>query len=262
MDPFHERLARTGLAAAERYGFALAGGYAVQAAGLLERPSEDVDLFTAWDRRNEFTAAVAAVVNAYRNDGLTVETERQYDTFARLAVTDGVRVSKVELGVDWRANEPILMAIGPVLHPDDAVANRRVRKPMLYPLSYEGARAQSSDLGVHLGWQGVARDDPRSPDPCSPSPGPNPESPCDSGVILEGRVNRPARRGCVGRERSGSGCRADRWCRSGEGSADPDERPEDVEASPGENGLPVVLSFGACLPGDHSRVAGTGAKPA
>ena len=62
MDPFHERLARTGLGAADRYGFALAGGYAVQAAGLLERPSEDVDLFTAWDRRQEFTAAVTAVV--------------------------------------------------------------------------------------------------------------------------------------------------------------------------------------------------------
>lgn len=104
MDPFHERLARTGLGAADRYGFALAGGYAVQAVGFLERPSEDVDLFTAWDRRQEFTAAVAAVVHAYRDDGLTVETERQYDTFARLAVTDGVRVSKVELGVDWRAN--------------------------------------------------------------------------------------------------------------------------------------------------------------
>ncbi|KKJ93709.1 nucleotidyl transferase AbiEii/AbiGii toxin family protein [Micromonospora sp. HK10] len=124
MDPFHERLARTGLAAADRYGFALAGGYAVQAAGLVERPSEDIDLFTAWDRRDEFTAAVVAVVHAYRGDGLTVETERQYDTFARLAVTDGARVSKVELGVDWRANEPILMAIGPVLHPDDAVANK------------------------------------------------------------------------------------------------------------------------------------------
>ncbi|KWV30165.1 nucleotidyl transferase AbiEii/AbiGii toxin family protein [Micromonospora rifamycinica] len=120
-DPFHERLARTGLAAADRYGFALAGGYAVQAAGLVERPSEDIDLFTAWDRRNEFAAAV---VHAYRVDSLTVETERQYDTFARLAVTDGARVSKVELGVDWRANEPILMAIGPVLHPDDAVANK------------------------------------------------------------------------------------------------------------------------------------------
>ncbi|WP_405098423.1 nucleotidyl transferase AbiEii/AbiGii toxin family protein [Micromonospora sp. NBC_01412] len=124
MDPFHERLARMGLDAARRYGFALAGGYAVQAAGLLERPSEDVDLFTAWDRRGEFTTAVTAVVHAYRDDGLAVDVERQYDTFARLTVTDGDRVSKVELGVDWRANEPILMAVGPVLHPDDAVANK------------------------------------------------------------------------------------------------------------------------------------------
>ncbi|WP_229400874.1 nucleotidyl transferase AbiEii/AbiGii toxin family protein [Micromonospora okii] len=124
MDAFHERLARVGLDAAQQYGFALAGGYAVQAAGLLERPSEDVDLFTAWDRRGEFTSALNAVVDAYRGDGLVVDIERQYDTFARLTVTDGGRVSKVELGVDWRANEPILMAIGPVLHPDDAVANK------------------------------------------------------------------------------------------------------------------------------------------
>lgn len=71
MDPFHERLARTGLAAAQQYGFALAGGYAVQAAGLLERPSEDVDLFTAWNRRDEFGNAVTAVVQAYQDDGLT-----------------------------------------------------------------------------------------------------------------------------------------------------------------------------------------------
>ncbi|MDG4790699.1 nucleotidyl transferase AbiEii/AbiGii toxin family protein [Micromonospora sp. WMMD1102] len=124
MDPFHERLARTGLDAADRYGFALAGGYAVQAAGLLERPSEDVDLFTAWDRRDEFTTAVTAVLHAYRDQGMTVDVERQYDTFARLTVTDGRQVSKVELGVDWRANEPILLAVGPVLHPDDALANK------------------------------------------------------------------------------------------------------------------------------------------
>ncbi|GAA3743509.1 hypothetical protein GCM10022225_28860 [Plantactinospora mayteni] len=124
MDPFHDRLARTGLAASRQYGFALAGGYAVQAAGLLERPSEDVDLFTAWDRRDEFATAVTAILRAYRADGLTVGVERQYDTFARLTVTDGLRLSKVELGVDWRANEPILMAVGPVLHPDDAVANK------------------------------------------------------------------------------------------------------------------------------------------
>lgn len=81
-------------------------------------------MFTAWNRRDEFGAAVAAVVEAYRDDGFTVNVDRRYDTFARLAVTDGSQASKVELGVDWRANEPILMAVGPVLHPDDAVANK------------------------------------------------------------------------------------------------------------------------------------------
>jgi hypothetical protein len=45
--PVHLRLAEIGLRVAGRYGFALAGGYAVQVHGILGRPSEDVDLFTA-----------------------------------------------------------------------------------------------------------------------------------------------------------------------------------------------------------------------
>ena len=45
MDPFHERLARVALKVTASYGFALAGGYAVQAHGFLDRPSADVDLF-------------------------------------------------------------------------------------------------------------------------------------------------------------------------------------------------------------------------
>jgi hypothetical protein len=45
MDAFHERLARVGLSVLGDFGFALAGGYAVQAHGLVERPSEDVDPF-------------------------------------------------------------------------------------------------------------------------------------------------------------------------------------------------------------------------
>jgi hypothetical protein len=44
---FHERLARTALAAAGRYGFALAGGYAVQAA--LAAALETADRSTASD---------------------------------------------------------------------------------------------------------------------------------------------------------------------------------------------------------------------
>jgi hypothetical protein len=45
--PFHERLARVGLTAAAPYGFCLAGGYAVQAHGMVDRRSKDVDLFTS-----------------------------------------------------------------------------------------------------------------------------------------------------------------------------------------------------------------------
>lgn len=47
VEPVHLRLAEIGLRVAARYGSALAGGYAVQAHGFLDRPSEDVDLFTA-----------------------------------------------------------------------------------------------------------------------------------------------------------------------------------------------------------------------
>jgi hypothetical protein len=127
VDPFHERLARVGLSAAEQYGFALAGGYAVQAAGILERPSEDVDLFTAWERRADFAAAVDAVVNAYTEHGYAVEITQQFETFARLAVVEPSEPRssyKVELAANWRALPPVQMDIGPVLHPDDVVAGK------------------------------------------------------------------------------------------------------------------------------------------
>lgn len=73
MEPVHLRLAEIGLQVAGQYGFALAGGYAVQAHGILHRPSEDVDLFTAWERRADFAAAVDAVTNAYAQHGYSVD---------------------------------------------------------------------------------------------------------------------------------------------------------------------------------------------
>jgi hypothetical protein len=127
VEPVHRRLAEIGLRVAARYGFALAGGYAVQAHGILERPSEDVDLFTAWERRDEFAAAVDAVVGAYRHGGYAVEVVQQFETFARLSVVDPAqpdRPYKVELAANWRALPPVMMDIGPVLHPDDVVAGK------------------------------------------------------------------------------------------------------------------------------------------
>ena len=127
MEPVHRRLAEIGLRVAARYGFALAGGYAVQAHGILTRPSEDVDLFTAWERRDEFATAVDAVVAAYRDGGYSVVVVQQFETFARLSVSDPAAPQqpyKVELAANWRALPPVMMDIGPVLHPDDVVAGK------------------------------------------------------------------------------------------------------------------------------------------
>ena len=127
MEPTHLRLAEIGLQVAGQYGFALAGGYAVQAHGILHRPSEDVDLFTAWERRADFAAAVDAVVQAYTEYGYTVEITQQFETFARLAVVEPSEPGhsyKVELAANWRALPPVQMDIGPVLHPDDVVAGK------------------------------------------------------------------------------------------------------------------------------------------
>jgi hypothetical protein len=126
MDPLHRRLARLALARTSHYGFCLAGGYAVQEHGFIDRPSEDVDLFTTAAAEDQFAEALAATINAFEADGLNVSVTLSNPGFARLQVTDpnAGATAKVELGIDWRAHPPVMLDIGPVLHPDDAVANK------------------------------------------------------------------------------------------------------------------------------------------
>jgi hypothetical protein len=66
MDPRHRQLAEIALqAAGSAYGLALAGGYAVRAHGMGDRPSGDVDLFTDWQRRADFPAVADRVIKAF-----------------------------------------------------------------------------------------------------------------------------------------------------------------------------------------------------
>jgi Nucleotidyl transferase AbiEii toxin, Type IV TA system len=67
---------------------------------------------------------VDVVIAAYLREGLQVETDLRSASFVRLDVRSAAEGAKVELGLDWRKNEPILLAVGPVLHADDAVANK------------------------------------------------------------------------------------------------------------------------------------------
>lgn len=125
MDDFHRLLARVGLAAAAEYGFALAGGYAVQAHGIIQRPSEDVDLFTS-TMRDDFADGVAKICAAYRENGFGVRIDTDSPQFTRLWVSDPRtgRASKVELAADLRSQPPVSMAIGPVAHLNDVAAGK------------------------------------------------------------------------------------------------------------------------------------------
>jgi hypothetical protein len=90
------------------------------------RPSGDVDLFTSWQHRGEFSELTAAVIAALETAGYKVSVIMSAETFTRLTLTgpEGGAEEKVELSVDWRAHDPVQLAIGPVLHADDAVANK------------------------------------------------------------------------------------------------------------------------------------------
>lgn len=126
MNGIHERLARLGLAAIQRYGFVLAGGYALAAHGFGNRPSMDVDLFTMDMSADNFARAVGDLVAAYERDALVVRVVNRGDLFVNMDVRDPRtgEDSEIQLGYDYRELPPARLDIGPVLHERDAVGNK------------------------------------------------------------------------------------------------------------------------------------------
>ena len=86
VDEFHRDVAAIALRAAGTHGFALGGGNALIAHGIISRPTEDVDLFTNED--DGVKAAAGAVGDALREAGYGVERQ---DVAGGLAdVFDGI----------------------------------------------------------------------------------------------------------------------------------------------------------------------------
>jgi len=120
----HARVAAVALAAAAGHGFALGGGNALLAHGVISRPTQDVDLFT--DREHG--------VEALRDAGFEVEREEEAaglaDIFpamgqglAEWLVTapDGQELT-VQLAYFDRDRDPVTMEVGPVL--EDAAGGK------------------------------------------------------------------------------------------------------------------------------------------
>ncbi|MDT5040354.1 MAG: hypothetical protein QOE51_1339 [Actinoplanes sp.] len=118
MESFHRRLARIAFDAGDELGLVLAGGYAVSAHHLTDRPSRDLDFATASLLDLPDVATRLSVV--YEQAGYRVSQVESTSRMARLAVTDGQQSCEVDL-LKEAIGPPVQLEIGPVLTLDDAV---------------------------------------------------------------------------------------------------------------------------------------------
>jgi hypothetical protein len=130
----HREVAAVALRAAARYGFALGGGNALIAHGVIDRPTQDVDLFT--DREDGVAAAAAVVEAALHAAGYTAERqdktaglagvfEEMGEGLAEWIITtsDG-REMMLQMAYFDRCHQPVLMEFGPVLDLDDVLGGK------------------------------------------------------------------------------------------------------------------------------------------
>jgi Nucleotidyl transferase AbiEii toxin, Type IV TA system len=134
VDELHGQVATIVLRAAARHGFALAGGNALIAHGVINRRTEDVDVFT--DQERGVAAASAAVERALAKAGFRVEKqdkagglgdmfpEMKYELAEWLITAPGGRKITLQLSYFDRRRGPVPMEFGPVLHLDDAAATK------------------------------------------------------------------------------------------------------------------------------------------
>jgi hypothetical protein len=134
----HRRLARTALAAAGRYGAALAGGNALLAHQIIDRYTDDVDLFVPVEGPG-FRAAVSAVEAALRDAGYQLAAVERFGRLESIVadIGDGLaewdvtapngETTAVQVAFFDRLRDPVqVRGIGPVLAIDDVIANKVV----------------------------------------------------------------------------------------------------------------------------------------
>jgi hypothetical protein len=122
-------VATIALRVAARYGFALAGGNALIAHGVIDRPTEDVDLFS--DQETGVTAAADAAEAALRAAGFSTERrngindlgdifEGMGEGLAEWVITgpDGQQ-TMLQMAYFDRTRGPVTMDVGPVLDIED-----------------------------------------------------------------------------------------------------------------------------------------------
>ncbi|MER7888232.1 nucleotidyl transferase AbiEii/AbiGii toxin family protein [Micromonospora sp. NPDC094482] len=118
MDALHRQLLEIGFEAGDDLGLVLAGGYAMCAHELLDRPSQDIDFATAT------ALPLSAVVNrlsaAFSGAGFVTQIIEVTPRMARMVVSDATGSCEVDL-LKEALGPPARLSIGPVLAFEDPV---------------------------------------------------------------------------------------------------------------------------------------------
>jgi hypothetical protein len=129
IDQLQREVATTALRAAGRHGFALAGGNALIAHGIIDRPTDDVDLFS--DQEAGVAAAAQAVEDALRDAGFQAERrdtaggledlfEGMSEGLAEWVITaPSGQQTMLQMAYFDRNHGPVTMDVGPVLDLED-----------------------------------------------------------------------------------------------------------------------------------------------
>jgi hypothetical protein len=134
IDQLQREVATIALRAAARHGFALAGGNALIAHGIIDRPTDDVDLFS--DQETAVAAAADAVEDALRAAGFEAERRDQADGLedifsgmgeglAEWIITaPGGQQTMLQMAYFDRTRGPVTMDVGPVLDLEDLAGSK------------------------------------------------------------------------------------------------------------------------------------------
>lgn len=119
---FQAEVARVFFALPEADSFLLAGGLALAAHGLTDRPTQDLDAFTS--RAGDVARAFEAFTRAAAEKQWTVGVVQASDTFVRLSVT-GQNELIVDIALDSPPDLPPMMSIlGPTFAPMELAARK------------------------------------------------------------------------------------------------------------------------------------------
>jgi Nucleotidyl transferase AbiEii toxin, Type IV TA system len=130
----HRDVAAIALSASASHGFALAGGNALIAHGLISRLTQDIDLFS--DVESAVAAAADGVVNALRDAGYTVQPRDNADQLADVfegmeeGLAEWIVVAPsgdhvlLQMAYFERIREPVRMDVGPVLDLEDVIGGK------------------------------------------------------------------------------------------------------------------------------------------